>query len=129
MIPRTRVCAAGLAAALLASAPATAFAHHSLAMYDIQHTLDLSGTVKQVRWTNPHIQFVLVVKTADGAATEWSIEAPSPLTLARRDWKRGALKVGDKADFEVHQARDGSSTASLVSASVHGHLIGKPPEA
>jgi hypothetical protein len=114
-----------IVAATLAAAP-PASAHHSLAMYDIQHTLTLSGTVKAVHWTNPHISIDLVVKDDKGVA-EWTIEAPSPLTLARRGWTRHALKVGDKAVFQVHQMRDGSLAGSLVSASVGGEMIGKPP--
>jgi hypothetical protein len=113
-------------AVLAAAIASPASAHHSLAMYDIQHTLTLSGTVKAMNWTNPHIFIILAVED-DKGATDWTIEAPSPLTLLRRGWKRKALTVGDKAVFQVHQARDGSRSSSLVSASVNGVMIGKPP--
>ena len=48
-----------------------ALAHHGWSSFDQDKPLYLSGTVKQVRWQNPHAEVVLAVDTAklpDGVA-------------------------------------------------------------
>ena len=42
-----------VAGALSVAAPL--LAHHSGAMFDSQKTVELTGTVKEFQWTNPHI--------------------------------------------------------------------------
>ena len=47
-------------------------AHHSASMFDSSKSLALTGTVEEVRWTNPHVT-LLVDGTVDGEAVrEWS---------------------------------------------------------
>ena len=71
-------------------------AHHSFAMFDQSKLVPLQGTVKEFRWTNPHVFIQLLVKNEDGTDEEWSIEMTSPEHLARVGWKPGTLKPGDK---------------------------------
>jgi hypothetical protein len=53
---RRRVVLAGLAAVCV-----PVLAHHGWSSFDQDKPLYLSGTVKSVRWQNPHVEFVLVV--------------------------------------------------------------------
>src|SRR5882762_2941017 len=43
-----------LTAVAIAAFTASAFAHHSFAMFDQQQTVTVQGTVKEFEWTNPH---------------------------------------------------------------------------
>lgn len=98
---------AGVAAALLLAA-GIASAHHSTAMFDMTHTVKLSGTVTQFDWTNPHtFIWMEVTDSSSGTPESWSIEGMSPNYLSRNGWTRHTLKPGDKIDMEVHLLKDG----------------------
>ena len=94
-----------IAAMLTAS---SALAHHSFAMFDQSKTVTIQGTVKDFRWTNPHVFIQVMVKNDQGVDEEWSIEMTSPEHLVRVGWKPGTLKPGDKITLVIHPLRDGS---------------------
>jgi hypothetical protein len=113
-----------IAALLTAS---SALAHHSFAMFDQSRTVNLQGTVKDFRWTNPHVFIQLLVKTEGGSEVEWSIEMTSPEHLARVGWRPGTLKPGDQVTLGIHPMRDGSAGGQYVSGTgPSGPLIGTP---
>jgi Family of unknown function (DUF6152) len=70
-------------AALIAVAARPALAHHSFTMFDQSKTVTLHGTVKDFRWTNPHVFIQLLVKGGQRNEEEWSIEMTSPEHLSR----------------------------------------------
>ena len=90
--------------ALLSAHPV--LAHHSFAMFDQSKVVTLQGTVKDFRWTNPHVFIQLLVKNDSGAEDEWSIEMTSPEHLVRVGWKPGTLKPGDKISINIHPMHD-----------------------
>jgi len=49
------------AAALVASMAASVHAHHGWSSFDTEHPLYVEGTVKSVKWQNPHAELVLDV--------------------------------------------------------------------
>ena len=58
---------------LLAAAPGSS--HHSFAaVFDISRTVDLTGTVTRLEWTNPHAWIHVDVEDADGNVEAWSVE-------------------------------------------------------
>lgn len=62
-----------IAAALAAFLAPAALAHHSyVSKYDSNKVLTLSGTVKNVRFANPHIFFEL-----EAGSTTWTVETES----------------------------------------------------
>jgi hypothetical protein len=112
-------------AAVLTARPA--LAHHSFAMFDQSKAVTLQGTVKDFRWTNPHVFIQVLVKNDDGNEDEWSIEMTSPEHLVRVGWKPGALKPGDKVTLVIHPMRDGSTGGQYVSGTgPDGPLVGSP---
>jgi Family of unknown function (DUF6152) len=83
-------------------------AHHSTAMFDMAHTVKLTGTVTQFDWTNPHtFIWMEVMNSSSGTTESWSIEGMSPNYLSRNGWTRHTLKPGDKIGMEVHLLKDG----------------------
>ena len=85
-----------------------AVAHHSTAMFDMLHTVSVTGTVTQFDWTNPHtFIFMEVLNPSTGTSESWSVEGMSPNSLSRNGWTRHTLKAGDKIDMEVHLLKDG----------------------
>ncbi len=44
----------------------------------------------------------------------------SPNSLARKGWKRNAMKRGDKVSVTIHPLKDGTAGGAFVSATVNG---------
>jgi len=107
--------AAGLAA------PGTVNAHHSAAAYDNEHPQTVEGTVKEVNWTNPHVNFVIETDVKDGRLSGiWSLEASSPGVLTRSGWTKRSLKPGDHAVFVFGPLRDGKPGGLMHKATLPG---------
>src|ERR1700683_2710265 len=94
---------------------ASAFAHHSGAMFDDKQSITLTGSVKAFQWTNPHCWIQLLVSD-NGPPVEWSIELGSPSQSCRGGLRPSSLTPGDKITVVLHPLRDGSKGGMLVSA-------------
>src|SRR5919197_169126 len=79
-----------------------AFAHHSAAMFDLEKVKELSGTVKEFQWKNPHVWIQVEVQNAAGAKEEWSIEGGGPNSLSRNGWRPNTFKTGDVVTLRVN---------------------------
>ena len=118
---KTVILSAAVLSALLANG---ASAHHSFAMFDNQQEKTLTGTIKEVQWTNPHIWVQVMVKdTATAQDVEWSIEGGSPNNLARKGWSRNSMKAGDKVVVVIHPLKNGDNGGSLVKVTVNGQPL------
>src|SRR5258708_17700814 len=85
-----------LLVAFIATAPTSAaLAHHSFAMFDTAHPIEISGTVKEFRFVNPHSVLVVVVRGEDGVVKDWILECPAPGIMARQGMTANSLKPGD----------------------------------
>jgi hypothetical protein len=104
----TRVLSCTLIAIAAILTASSALAHHSFAMFDQSKTVTIQGSVKDFRWTNPHVFIQLLVQNEQGTEDEWSIEMTSPEHLVRVGWKPVTLKAGDKITLVIHPMRDGS---------------------
>lgn len=74
----------------------TAAAHHSFSVFNMQTEISITGVVKEVQWTNPHIWIWVDVTDDNGEVVTWGLEGMSPNFLARRGWSRTTLKEGDE---------------------------------
>jgi len=91
-------------------------AHHSvLAEFDPEKTVELTGIVTKVEWTNPHTYIYLEVATRAGATERWAWELASPNGLERQGWTPGTVRVGDRITANGTPARDGSRKANTRS--------------
>jgi len=107
------------AIALTASYAIPLVAHHSpAAVYDVNRTVTIEGTVGEVQWLNPHAQFVLNVSDATGKSVSWKVELPAPNALIQLGWKKNDLKTGDHVSVAVWVAKDGSPVADTRSVTL-----------
>ena len=97
-----------LAAMLITAVAFPAAAHHSFAAFDITTQKSVTGTVKQVDWTNPHIWLWIDVANDKAGSDTYGFEGMSPNFLARRGWTRTTLKTGDKITINFRPMKDGS---------------------
>jgi uncharacterized protein DUF6152 len=119
----TRVIAA---AALCAATTVPLVAHHSAAMFDDEKVVELSGTIKEMQWTNPHI-WIQVIVDNNGQKTEWSVEGGSPNTLSRNGWRSTTFKFGDAVTVRVNPMKDGTAAGQFIGAKFKdtGKTIGR----
>jgi len=101
----------------LALAP-FALAHHSTAMFDMQKSVELKGTIKKFEWTNPHTMTYVEVEGDADSAGEYAIEGMSPNYLGREGWTRHSLKNGDKVSMQIHPLKDGRKGGFMVSVTL-----------
>ena len=113
-----------IATALLASPPVAA--HHSAAMFDDTKVVELTGTVKELQWANPHIWLQVIVDDK-GKKTEWSLEGGSPNSLSRQGWRATTFKAGDVVSVRFNPMKDGSPGGNFVGAKFasDGRTIGR----
>ena len=110
---------------------APASAHHSFAaVFDRDQPIEISGTVTDVEWLNPHVWFYVDVQNEDGKIENWGFELGSPNGLIRRGWNHNSLQVGDEVSVVGVSARDGSQRAAVrtVTLSTGQSLFGAQDE-
>lgn len=108
------IVAASAVAWLLASA--STLAHHSFAAeFDVNKPVSVTGSVVELRWSNPHAHIYLDVVDGSGSRATWDFELGSPAALVRRGWSRRLLKPGDTVTVSGYLAK---SVAHLVNARV-----------
>ncbi len=107
------VCLASAALAVLLVVPAPASAHHSFsAEFDNNQPVQLTGTVVQFEFMNPHSWIHMDVPDADGKIERWKVETGSTNALFRRGWRKDSLREGDKISVDAFRAKDGTNTAN-----------------
>lgn len=110
------VAVAALAAPLMAGAGAPpSYAHHSFAMFDMGKTTQLTGSLKDVNWNNPHTSMIVVVLGDNGQTAEWHFESGPPAFMLRAGIKRDDLssRIGSKVTVSFHPLKDGRTGGSL----------------
>src|SRR5215218_766988 len=90
-------------------------AHHSAAMFDDAKVVEVTGTVKELQWTNPHVWLQVIVDDK-GKKTEWSLEGGSPNSLSRQGWRATSFKAGDIVTLRFNPMKDGSAGGSFIGA-------------
>ena len=112
-----RLTAVLVGGALMAAGHA-ALAHHSFAVFDIEHPLELHGTVQQFKFTSPHTFIVLEVDGDDGSTTTWNLEGASPSIMARNGWSGKSLKTGDQIRLSIDPLRSGAPGGAWIGQNV-----------
>jgi len=103
-----------LAALATLCVAAPALAHHSTAAFDMEKTIEITGTVEDFQWTNPHTWTNVKVEGSDESAGIYGLEGMSPNYLGRNGWTKSTLKPGDKLTFQVHPLKDGRRGGFMV---------------
>ena len=105
-----------LAACALLLTTTRALAHHSDAMFDREQVRELSGTIKEFQFTNPHTWVQLSVKDANGKVVEWSLEWGSPNQLGRQGIRPSTFAVGAAVTVRANPMRDGTAGGAFIGA-------------
>ena len=117
---------AAVVASVLLAAGSVALAHHSFAVFDIEHPLELQGTVQQFKFTSPHTFIILEVRGDDGTTTIWNLEGASPNIMVRNGWSSQSLKTGDQIKLSIDPLRSGAPGGAWIGQRVTFSSSGRP---
>ena len=102
---------------LLSLIATAAAAHHSAALfYDLNGHIEVTGTVTEFRFANPHAILKLDVVGDDGELQHWTAETTSPSILRRRGWSQSSFTPGEKVTLEGLPSVDGSFLLRITRA-------------
>ena len=119
-----QVLALSVSGAFLATGGA-ALAHHSFAMFDAAHPMEISGTVKEFKFVSPHTILTVTVKGADGVAKDWILEGGAPGMMVRDGMTSKSLQPGDEIRATINPLHSGAEGGSYQPAQVK-FIDGRP---
>jgi hypothetical protein len=113
------------ATVLVLALGAPVMAHHSAnAQFDTSVEKVLTGVLTKIEEVNPHSQWYVDVKGADGTVASWKLESVNPNTLRRQGVKvKEDLKVGEPYSFTISPSKDGSNTGFLKAILIKDRLV------
>jgi len=79
----------------LLAAAGVSMGHHGTSTYDMEKEIQLTGTVKEWTFSNPHSWLWLKAAVSQKPSEEWSIESAPPSYLSQRGWSASTLKAGE----------------------------------
>lgn len=108
MTIRTRVLIATLGFAAMLPVPAVAH-HGSAGLFDQTRTIQVTGTVKEWRFVNPHPVLVLDVTDQNGARSEWDVYfGPAAVSFLKgRGYQVDSFRTGEPLIITGHPANAG----------------------
>jgi hypothetical protein len=103
-------------------------AHHSFAVFfDDTKTIEISGSVTDFRFSNPHAIISLEVKNKAGMVEEWKAETNAVTLMKRRGWTKDSLKAGDVVTIDGWPSRDGAHYMRMRTIKkADGTVLGTP---
>lgn len=101
-------------------------AHHAGTMFS-DEVKEITGTVKEFQFTNPHSWIQVMVETKPGAPPqEWSVEWGSPNQLGRQGIRPSTFKAGTPVTIRMRPMKDGSPAGGFVGAKfADGKIVGR----
>ncbi len=107
-------------AVLVLMLASSAFAHHSLALFDTKNVVTLQGTITRVEWKSPHTMIFIDAKDAGGQVPEWKdvaewrIETVPNSWLMGNRWTKESLQAGEDVTVEVYSYTDKAERYSFL---------------
>ena len=127
MTHKTKIVVALLAVFLVNDA----MAHHNMtALFDFNDRVNLTGTLTNVDWRNPHTYLTVDAKV-DSAVETWQIEGPPPSFFRIRDLGKADFEasVGKTIKVELSRARDKSRSGLIRTLTMpNGKVISACPQ-
>ena len=103
-----------------------ALAHHSGAEFDAQKTIEITGTIKEFQFKNPHTWIQIMVDNDKGEKIEWSLEWGSPNSLGRQGIRPSTFPAGARATMRLRPMLNGAPAGAFVGAKfADGKTVGR----
>ena len=102
-----------------------AIAHHSTVGQIATEITEITGTIKEFQFTNPHSWIQVDVTNDDGQVEEWSVEWLIPNMLMRRGYNPSTFPKGARVTMRLNQHVSGKPIGEFVGARLaDGTVIG-----
>jgi len=99
-------------------------AHHGVALYDVSQMVNVTGTVTDFQFVNPHVRIFFDVTGEDGTVVGWSAELTTPNRLRAIDgWNTDTLKPGNQISITGSPATDGTRLMWVEQVFVDGNPL------
>jgi uncharacterized protein DUF6152 len=92
------------------------YAHHSGAEFDMTKTIEITGTVKEFQFKNPHTWIQVMVEDGKSQPVEWSLEWGAPNQLGRQGYRPSTFPAGAKVTMRLHPMKNGAPAGGFVAA-------------
>jgi hypothetical protein len=103
-----------------------AIAHHSGAEFSADKVIEITGTVKEFQFTNPHTWIQVMVDDPQRASVEWSVEWGSPNNLGRQGIRPSTFPAGARVTVRLRPMLNGSPAGGFVGAKfADGKTVGR----
>jgi hypothetical protein len=104
----------------------SAVAHHSGAGFDSDKVMEITGTIKEFQFTNPHTWIQIIVEDANGEKVEWSLEWGSPNNLGRQGVRPSTFPPGARVTMRLRPMLNGAPAGAFVGAKfADGKTVGR----
>ncbi len=90
-----------------------ALAHHSFSMFDQTQFMNLTGTVTEFEWINPHAWLHAAVTDESGSPETWSFEGGNLGGLAAAGWRADSVAAGEQVEIGFNPMIDGARGGQL----------------
>jgi hypothetical protein len=115
-----------LVAAVVAMTVVPVLAHHSAAGFDNTKVKEITGTIKEFQFKNPHSWIQVIVEDEKGQQTEWSVEWGSPNNLGRQGIRPSTFPPGAKVTIRLNPMDNGGPAGGFVGAKFpDGKTVGR----
>ena len=112
----TKLGSLGLVVVALGLTIPTAVAHHSGVEFDSEKIVEITGTVKEFQFKNPHTWIQVEVPNPKGGTIEWSLEWGSPNTLGRQGVRPTTFPPGAKITVRMNPMKNGNTGGAFIGA-------------
>jgi len=107
-------------------------AHHFFATeYEAEERVTIRGVVTEVRYRNPHVQLLVMVRRENGEEEVWAANTVGPRSLPRRGWDPDTVQPGDALTLHGNLGRDGAKRVWIQTMSLDGRApiypVGRAP--
>lgn len=115
-----------VAAAVTLVAALPAGAHHSAAGFDGSKVKEITGTIKEFQFKNPHSWIQVMVEDEKGQQIEWSVEWGSPNNLGRQGIRPSTFPPGARVTIRLNPMDNGGPAGGFVGAKFSdGKTVGR----
>ena len=93
--------------------------------FNSEKMIELTGTIKEFQFTNPHTWIQVIVEDAKGVKVEWSVEWGSPTSL-RQGIRPSTFPPGAKVTIRLRPMLNGAPAGGFVGAKfADGTTVGR----
>jgi hypothetical protein len=101
-------------------------AHHSAAGFDNTKVKEITGTIKEFQFKNPHSWIQVIVEDDKGQKIEWSVEWGSPNNLGRQGIRPSTFPPGATVTIQLNPMDNGGPAGGFIGARFQdGKTVGR----